>query len=365
MSIKAFRSPGRYIQGKGVLNSLGKETAELGTKAFILSDEVVWGLLSEKIEQTFANSNATFTYNNFMGEASENEIKRLGKDADKNGADVIVALGGGKAIDTAKALADDVNKPVIIVPTIASTDAPTSALSVIYTDDGAFEGYRFYTKNPDLVLVDTEVIVNAPASLFAAGIADAMATCVEATATNKANGDTMAGGKPTLAAQAIANYCQEILFRDGVAAYTAVQNKVITQAVDNVTEANTLLSGLGFENGGLAGAHAVHNGFTALEGDIHHVSHGGKVAYGTLTQLVLENRPIEELKKFIKFYQAIDMPTTLEEIHLDKVEYSDLVKVGELANAEGDTMGNVRADITAEEVADAIIAVDAISKALQ
>src|SRR5699024_7644546 len=114
-------------------------------------------------------------------------------------ADVVIGLGGGKTIDTAKAVGDALGIAVVVAPTTASTDAPTSALSVIYSDDGVFEGYKFYTKNPDLVLVDSKVIVNAPVFLLASGMGDAMATFVETRASLKRNSNTMAGGKATLA----------------------------------------------------------------------------------------------------------------------------------------------------------------------
>src|SRR5690625_5751226 len=105
-----------------------------------------------------------------------------------------MGVGGGKTLDTSKAIADILEVSVIIVPSTASTDAPTSALSVIYNDEGIFESYQFYDKNPDLVLVDTSVVAGAPARLFSSGIADAMATWVEARATIKSRGTTMAGG---------------------------------------------------------------------------------------------------------------------------------------------------------------------------
>ncbi|KIL48213.1 glycerol dehydrogenase [Jeotgalibacillus soli] len=103
----------------------------------------------------------------------------------------------------------------------------------------------------------------------------------------------MAGGLPTIAGKAIAEKCEKVLFQYGLLAYESVNSQIVTPALDAVIEANTLLSGLGFESGGLAGAHAIHNGFTAVNGDIHHLTHGEKVAYGTVAQLVLENRPME------------------------------------------------------------------------
>ena len=127
----------------------------------------------------------------------------------------------------------------------------------------------------------------------------------------------------------------------------------------NVIEANTLLSGLGFESGGLAAAHAIHNGFTALEGDIHHLTHGEKVAYGTLTQLFMENRPTEEIDAYIDLYQALNLPTTLKELHLDPEDRDALIRVGKQATIEGETIHNMPYIVTAEDVADALIAVDA------
>ncbi|MCD3473199.1 glycerol dehydrogenase, partial [Streptococcus equi subsp. equi] len=277
----------------------------------------------------------------------------------KNDNDVIIGLGGGKTIDSAKAIADILEIPVIIAPTIASTDAPTSALSVIYTDEGAFEKYIFYAKNPELVLVDTQVICQAPKRLLASGIADGLATWVEARAVMQKNGDTMAGGNQTLAGLAIAEACERTLFADGLKAMASCEKKVVTPALENVIEANTLLSGLGFESAGLAAAHAIHNGFTALTGDIHHLTHGEKVAYGTLTQLFLENKSREEIDRYVDFYQAIGMPTTLKEMHLDTATEEDFLKIGRQATMAGETIHQMPFTITAEDVASALVAVDA------
>ena len=92
-----------------------------------------------------------------------------------------------------KLLPNLLKSPVVIAPTIASTDAPVSALSVIYTDEGAFARYIFYSKNPELVLVDSKVISQAPKRLLASGIADGLATWVEAQCGNASQWKNHAG----------------------------------------------------------------------------------------------------------------------------------------------------------------------------
>ena len=365
MSKFIFSSPRKYVQGSGVLDELGDYLPDLGGKSFLIADDVVWGIIGDRVQKSLKKAGVEFHYERFNGEASASEITRLAGIARDAGTQVVVGLGGGKTLDTVKAIADELKQNVVIVPTVASTDAPCSALSVIYTDEGVFESYRFYNKNPDLVLVDTHVCAQAPVRLFASGIADGLATFVEAQAVLRSHSQSMVGGDPTIAGMAIAEACEKTLLTYGYSAYTAVEQKLVTPAVEAVVEANTLLSGLGFENAGLAGAHAIHNGFTAISGDIHHLTHGEKVAYGTLTQMVLEQRPDEEIAKYVRFYRAIKMPTTLKEMHLENETFANLVKVGALAGGEGDTLGNLNHNLSAEDVANAILAVDAFSKTVK
>src|SRR5699024_5484072 len=130
-----FQSPGKYIQGAGVLNELGEETAKLAKNPLVISDEMVWSITEERITKSFKDSDIDFVYEEFSGEASENEINRLTESGEKNESDIVIGVGGGKTLDTVKAIADNLGTPVIIVPTTASTDAPSSSLSVIYSDE--------------------------------------------------------------------------------------------------------------------------------------------------------------------------------------------------------------------------------------
>jgi glycerol dehydrogenase len=245
-----------------------------------------------------------------------------------------------------------------VVPTIASTDAPTSSLSVVYDEDGAFKEYRFFGKNPDAVVVDTAVIAGAPVRFLVAGIGDGLSTYFEADASSRTRKATMAGGAPTLAALAIARLCYDTLLEHGLAARLAVEKRAVTPSVEKVVEANTLLSGLGFESGGLGAAHSIHNGLTALEGT-HHYWHGEKVAFGVIAMIMLEERPADVLAEVVNFCLEVGLPVTLEDIGLDDVSREDLQKVAEAACIEGETIHNMPFEVHPPMLVDAMLAADA------
>ncbi|MDQ0493245.1 glycerol dehydrogenase [Paenibacillus brasilensis] len=363
MSEKVFISPGKYVQGKNVINKTGEYVKPLGHSALVIADKLVWGIAAERVVKSLEQVGITAVKVEFQGEASKNEVNRIADQGRSGDVDIVIGVGGGKTLDTAKAVNELLGASVVIIPTTASTDAPTSALSVLYTDEGAFDTYSFFSKNPSLILVDTKVISQAPPLFLSSGIADAMATWIEARAVIEARATTMAGGLPTLAAEAIASKCEEVLFDYGLQAYESVKRKVVTPALEAVVEANTLLSGLGFESGGLAGAHAIHNGFTVLEGDIHHLTHGQKVAFGTLVQLALEKRPLIEVERYIDFYLKLDLPVTLEDVKLQEASREDLYRVAQAATKEGETAHNLPFAVTADDVLDAILAADQYSQA--
>ncbi|HJT75727.1 MAG TPA: glycerol dehydrogenase, partial [Gemmataceae bacterium] len=298
----------------------------------------------------------------FGGECSLAEIERAKSAARQQRAGVIVGAGGGKVLDTARAVAADLDLPVVNCPTVASSDAPCSALSVIYTDEGVFHEYRFYRKNPDLVLVDTAVIAQGPARLLTAGMGDALATWFEAKTCVAGHVRNMRGGASTRSALALADLCYRTLLEDGAAALRAVRGQVVTPALERLVEANTLLSGLGFESSGLAAAHAVHNGLTAAPGT-HSYFHGEKVAFGLLVQLVLEGQPRAVVEEVLRFATEVGLPITLADIGLAELPRDLLRQVAERATAKGETIHNEPFEVRPDMVADAILAADATGRA--
>jgi glycerol dehydrogenase len=354
-------SPERYVQGRGVLGELCKHIQSMGNTPFVLVSASGKGRVEPTIEESAKEFNTKVTYEVFGGECSRNEIDRLVEAYKVSGCNIIVGIGGGKIHDTAKAVAYYAKAPIVIVPTIAGTDAPCSALSVIYSDDGVFEEYFFLPKNPNMVLVDTEVISKAPARLLVSGMGDALATYFEARACKNSDSGNFIGGQYTVTSMAIAKLCYDTLISDGVKALVSAQAGACTKALEHIVEANTYLSGIGFESCGIAAAHAIHNGFTAIE-ETHNFYHGEKVAFGTLTQLVLENSDLEELEEVMNFCLDTGLPTTLADLGIKEVKIDELMQVAELACGPNDTMGNMPFAVSPKMVCDAIIAADALGR---
>ncbi|GED09950.1 glycerol dehydrogenase [Cellulosimicrobium cellulans] len=359
--VRTLISPLRYVQARGALTRLGEFVRPVGTKPLLVADDVVWGIVQDTVAVSFQEQDLPRHRTGFGTYATAAEVDRLAREIDELGADVIVGIGGGSTIDAVKAAGHLRGIRWVSVPTVASTDAPCSALSVIYTEDGAFEEYRFFPHNPDLVLVDTGLVANAPVKFLVAGVGDALATWIEARAVAEANASTMAGGLPLVTGTALAQLSWDILWENALPAIDAVENHLVTPAVEKVVEANTLLSGLGFESGGLAAAHAIHNGLTAAP-QTHGLTHGQKVNIGSVTQLVLEGAPTEEIEEFVRFTTRVGLPNTLTEIGLTTADVHDLTRVAEAATVEGETIHAMPFPVRVPELVDALRSIEGFSR---
>lgn len=349
--------PGRYVQGYQALDELGTEVARFGKKGFAIVDPFVAGrlLLDVKLK---LEEGIEPTIERFGGECSDEEIDRLVRLAREAGSEVIIGAGGGKTLDTAKAVAHSLKLPVVVVPTLASTDAPCSALAVIYTPGGIFKRYLILPKNPDLVLVDTQVIAEAPVRFLVSGMGDALATWFEAQSAQQSYAANMTGRPGSMTAYALAKLCYETLLEYGPLAINACDAHVVTPALERVVEANTLLSGLGFESGGLAAAHAIHNGLTVLQ-QTHGYYHGEKVTIGVLASLFLTDKSPDVINEVYSFCESIGLPTTLAEIGLDRVTDEELLRVAQAATEPGETVYNEPIPVTPEAIVAALKAADA------
>jgi glycerol dehydrogenase len=359
-----FGSPGRYVQGAGAIYELGEHLTPLGSSILVAGGRTGLSATREGREISFGRCGLRQTEVLFGGESSDAEIARLVSLGRASGCDVILASGGGKVIDAVKAAAEDLGIPAAVVPTVASNDAPCSALAIVYNPDGSFARLRPLYKSPALVLVDTQIIADAPVRQLVAGMGDALATWFEADACSKSGALNNFGGHISPTAMALGRLCLDTLLEYGTDAKRACEAHTVTPALERVVEANTLLSGLGFASGGVAVAHALSEGFSVI-GQMHDYSHGEKVAFGLLVHLILENRPQAVVDEIVRFCLNVGLPVTLSDLGCVDVGESPLRLAAEEAAGPGKPSHNLPFPVTADGIYEAILEADALGRKLK
>ena len=356
--LRAMREPLKYVQGRDALLKFHEEMGYMGKRWLFVCSNSGYKAAHDKIEASFGDRDDYRRYEIFGGVSSNGEVAKMQAIVEADNIDVVVAVGGGSAIDTAKATAYYAGKHIVIVPTVVATDAPCTGLSVIYNDDGTFDKYLFYPTNPDAIIVDSTVIANAPVRFLIAGMGDALGTYFEGRASIRTESASLEGTGITRAGQALAKLCYETLRDYGKQAVEACKVHAVTPALEAIIEANVYLSGVGADNVNCAAAHSFYNGVTSLGGK--HADHGCCVALGTLVQLVLEGVPKAEFEEVQNFCIEVGLPVTLEEIGVTTPE--QIWKIAESACVPGETIHNLAGDVQPCEMYDAILQTDAMGR---
>lgn len=359
--MKIIGTPQRYIQGVGALEEMGAVLQTLGQKPFFLADSVVMKIVQPRLEKILQNNHLEGVFSIFQGECSHKEIDRQAEKCREKSCNIVVGLGGGKTSDTTKGIKLRLGLPLIIAPTIASNDSPTSRVIPIYSENGELVDVQILPINPEVVLVDTAIIASAPFRFLAAGMGDALATKFEAEQCYQSGALNFFKARACQAAIALSDACYQMIRKYGVAAKKAIAGGVVNEAVEQVVEANIFLSGVGFESGGLAAAHALNHGFTMVQEPPKSL-HGENVAFGLLVQFVLENRGKEFLDDIIRFYKEIGLPCTLEQIGLKQATTNQLNKIVERACRKGSYIYHMTVPIDEQRVKDAILTADGMAK---
>lgn len=313
---KIFGSPPRYYQGPGALDLLPRVVAGSGNKPAIVIDKEVLTLVDVQLRDLLAGQDHAILP--FTGEVTVAAMDGLAMQAGQFGADVVVGMGGGKALDAGKGVALRCGLGFISVPTVASNDSPTGMALAVYDEQHRMAAVEAMPRNPDAVIADTLLMSRAPARFLLSGIGDALAKKFEAEASLRDGGSSAHFAPQLRTGLFIADGCYRTIREFGVAAMAAAGSGVPNEAFEAVVEANVLMAGLGFENGGLGLAHGLTRGLVRTR-QVDRAPHGLHVAYGLLVLLAVEGRDEAFVADLEGFYRKIGLPLSLTELGLDTV----------------------------------------------
>ena len=362
--LKAAVFPSKYIQGDGVLANIADIIKQLGCKHPI----IMWGKRTKKATEGIVlpalKEAGMEVYERMLpGECTHAACDEIAAEVKEKGCDIVIGMGGGKALDLSKAVANHTGLKNIICPTAASSDAPTSACTVWYNEDGSFNSFELWPQNPEVILVDTGVCITAPVHMFLAGVGDALATYVEAKACFAAHAVACSGGRPTETALAMAKLCYDLLLEYTEAACIAIEAGAVTPAFEKVVEATTLLSGIGWESCGVATAHVLGNSLADFP-EAHHHMHGEKVAMGIVTQLMLDpDVDMDFTLKTVDFMVRVGLPVCFDDLDLGGVSKERFYEwcVGQCY--PGNNMEHHNFEVTPKDLFDAMMMADKFGKA--
>ena len=317
MAVRLFCAASRYVQGPGVISQIGDVAARYGKSIAVVTDPFVRDRYGARVAELIDAAGGECHIALLQSDVTQRAIDALAESLRPHEPDIVVGLGGGKALDAAKGVSVALGVPIVTVPTTASNDSPTSVSYALYDDEHIMVGVRQLAQNPVAVLVDSEIVSQAPVPLLLAGIGDAVSKKFEAEACMLGSGSTPLNTRPLTTAGAIADLAYQTLRRDAVAAVADCKAGRLTTALENVIEANILMSGLGYENGGLSLSHSMTRGLVRLRGTKDAV-HGMQIAWALLVQLIVEGRDAGFIAELLDFYGRIGLPRRLKDLEIGR-----------------------------------------------
>ncbi len=353
--------PAKYVQGEGVIGKLGSYVKQHGERPFVVAGRTSFSKVRARVQASLLAAGVPIRgFDDTVTECTRAKIVEIAAKAEEKDADVIIGCGGGKAVDTAKAVAESLHVPVISVPTQCATNADGMADAVIYSEDHKFQQDLFLSQGPVLVLVDTDIVARAPPMYLVQGMGDALAAAFEKPAYAASQRAKKGADLATSAALEVNMKCFSTLMAHGIQAKKDVEAGRLTESVEAVVEAIKLQSGFGFGGGGCAAAHATHNGLTSIPGISR--KHGEIVAFGTLVQMVLEKRPMGEVERVMRWCHELGLPIRVSE--LGKIDRKDMFLAADKACDPGDTMSAMPFLVTPKMVLDSIEEVDRLAASM-
>jgi glycerol dehydrogenase-like iron-containing ADH family enzyme len=328
-AISLLVAPARVMRGQNALGDAIEYIVRLGQRPLIIGG--AQSLKLNQLQVLLDRPELEIDIVKYTPDCCETSLDRLIQAASVDQADLIIGIGGGKCLDTAKLLAHRCQLPVVTIPTSGATCAAWTALSNIYSESGAFLCDVSLAKCPDLLILDYGIVATAPSRTLVAGIGDAIAKWYEASVSSGHSSQTL-----LIAAVQQARVLRDILFQKSAAAIAHPGSEDWQEVVDATVLLAGVIGGLGGAQCRTVAAHAVHNGLTHLPGS-HHALHGEKVAYGILVQLRLEEMlqgnqlAATARQQLLDFYTEIGLPKTLADLGLSEITIAQLHHAATLA----------------------------------
>jgi glycerol dehydrogenase-like iron-containing ADH family enzyme len=361
--ISLMVAPGRVVRGQQALGDAIESMISLGQRPLVVGGAKSLNL--SQLQVLFDRPELEIDRSQYTPDCCEGSLDRLMTAVSQHQADLIIGVGGGKCLDTAKLLAYRCQLPVVTIPTSGATCAAWTALSNIYSASGAFLSDVSLPKCPDLLILDYSIVATAPQRTLVAGIGDAIAKWYEASISSGHSSQTL-----LIAAVQQARVLRDILFQKSIGALEQAGGADWQEVVDATVLLAGVIGGLGGAQCRTVAAHAVHNGLTHLPGS-HHALHGEKVAYGILVQLRLEemlqgNRLAATARQqLLDFYTAIGLPKTLADLGLSEITLSQLHHAATLACQPDSDLHRLPFHVVPEQLVAAMVSTTIIDRLVE
>ncbi|MEL6580608.1 MAG: iron-containing alcohol dehydrogenase family protein [Cyanobacteria bacterium J06621_12] len=348
-------APARVLRGENCLVNSGREIAALGVRPLVVGGSQTLATVDPSFKSLAESASLSAHMANYSPDCAESSLARLKTAVNQHQADLVIGVGGGKALDIAKLVAYQCGLPIITVPTSGATCAAWTALSNVYSEAGAFQYDVTLSRCPDLLILDYELVRTAPQRTLIAGIGDAIAKWYEASVSSGNSSATL-----LISAVQQARILRDILLQKSAIALQDQHSDAWREVVDATVLLAGVIGGIGGADCRTVAAHAVHNGLTHLT-EAHDVLHGEKVAYGILVQLRLEEMvqgnqlAASARKQLLQFYSEIGLPKSLEDLGLENITLSQLRRVTEIATQPQSDIHRLPFKVSPEQLAAAMV----------